>query len=410
MNGSLIAVFCLAIVALAAVAGVVVWMFRRASVAAEALRASLQESEKNLEVERELRQRGREDQERYMTATVNGAIEKFANMSHVQLAKNGDEFAAQNRKSMTDILNPLKEQLKAYDEALKAAQERGARSEAAMKEHVASLETAARKISSDAGSFIDNLTCSNKFQGDFGEDRLEYVLQCVGLAAGQDFVLQKGEGELIPDCQVFDHIGKKICVVDSKMSWKDYAAGFKSQDPAIRAEALAQHVKSIRKQIDNLSGKRYHARLTPPREGYAYLPFSIMFVPSDGALMTALEADPALPAYAVSKSVYLTSPLNLYNFLKLIEEGRPNFEISRNAERLAAEARHVVERIDKMFACIEDVGKFLDKAKECQQDALKLAATDEKGQCIKGPASKMIAMGVRIEKLKSKSMGEDQGE
>lgn len=345
-----------------------------------------------------------------MTATVNGAMERFTTASNAQLKENGAEFAAFNRKAMAEILEPLKGQLKEYDEQLKAAQEKNARQEASMKLHVESMQQAAARIGADAGKFIANLKCNNKFQGDFGENRLAAVLEAVGMVRGADFELQSGENKKIPDCLVYDHVGRKICIIDAKMSWKDYDSAFATEDGEARKKALQEHVSSVRKQIKNLADKKYQEQLSPMREGYTYHPFSIMFVPSDGALMVALEQDPTIPIYAAEMNVYLASPLVLFGFLKMIEKGRPNYDVAKNVEKIVAEAKLVVERVDDVFDNLEDVEKHLKAAQKSLDTALDRATKDEAGRSIKGPANRLIKLGIKYEKAKSKAMAAESDE
>lgn len=375
------------------------------------LREQDQQNAEQAAVARAEAERRNEDRmKELMSVTVNGALERFATTSHEQLKANGAEFAAFNKKTLAEILEPLKGQLKEYDETLKQVQEKNAQQEASMKVHIESMQAAANKIGADAGKFVANLKCSNKFQGDFGENRLAAVLESVGMCQGADFELQSGENKKIPDCLVYDHIGKKICVIDSKMSWKDYDDAFATSDGEVRKESLKNHVASVRKQIKNLSEKKYHEVLSPMRKDYTYLPFSVMFVPSDGALMVALEQDPSIPVYAAQLDVLLASPLSLFGFLKLIEKGRPSYDVAKNIEKIVAEAKLVVDRIDNIFECLEGIEKNLKAAQKCLETAKDRASKEEEGYCIKGPANRLIKLGIKHEKAKSKAMATNDEE
>lgn len=408
------------IVVLGAVAlgviGLVIFVWRKMAGDADSLRTNLMEAQKQLEIERALRQKERADGEErarereaslkeLMASTVAGAIEKFKTVSGEQLKSNGAEFAEFSKKSIADILDPLKQRIKEYDERADKVHQGNATLGVELKGYVQTIMDSATKIQSETTGFRNDLKFNNKFQGDFGEDRLELVLDRCGFVKGEDYVLQSGSDDKIPDCQMFDHLTKKVIVIDSKMSWKNYVDGFASGDPEVRAKALDEHVRSVRKQIDNLAGKKYYEK-KPERESYSYAPFAIMFVPSDGALVSALEKDGSLLQYASERNVYITSPLNLFNLLKLLKTCLGNFDFAANLKDIAGEARNVIDRIDSMFAEFEALGVDLKKAGEAYDKVLKRlteGSSDNKSSVLKS-ANKMIALGVKHDKLKSKTM------
>lgn len=399
------------------VIAIAIWIWRRLSARLELVQASLGETEKRLAIEQELRQRERIDSEmrtkageahlREITAaTVEGAIERFKTVSNEQLKANGLEFAEVSRRHLSEIIEALQKRIKEYDERVDKVHQGNTALGTELKGYVQTIRDSAAKIHVETRGFREELKFNNKFQGDFGEDRLRLVLEHCGFVQGEDFVLQSGEDRKIPDCRVYDHLAKKILVIDSKMSWKNYSEGFSSSEPAVREAALQEHVKSVRKQIDNLACKRYHETLKPDREGYAYAPFTIMFVPSDGAMITAVEKDASLIQYAAEKNVYLTSPLNLFNLLKLLRTCLGNFDFAENLREIAKEAKNVVERIDAMFFDFEELGNELRKALQFHERVMK-RLTDgsaENKSSIKESANKMIALSVKHDKLKSKSM------
>ena len=373
MNNQILMLIVVAVVALAAIAAVIAVMFRM-----------LKE---------------------IMAATVEAAIEKFKTASGEQLKANGAEFAEASKKNLAEIIDPLRQRIKEYDEHADKVQQGNTTLGVELKNYVRTIMESAAKIHGETRSLRDDLTFNNKFQGDFGEDRLELVLERCGFIKGEDYVLQSGEEQKIPDCRVYDHLAKKIIVIDSKMSWKDYSEGFKSEDPKVRAAALDEHMKSVKKQIDNLAKKNYFT-LVPDREGYAYAPFSVMFVPSDGAMVTAIETDPSLLQYAAERNVYITSPLNLYTLLKLLRTCLGNFDFAENLHKIANEAKNVVDRIDAMFEEFETLGKNL-KAASAQHEKVMKRLTDgsaENKSSIRESANKMIDLSVKHDKLKSKAM------
>ena len=115
-------VYVLGAVALGVI-GLFVFVWRKMAGDMESLRTDLMEAQKQLEIERALRQqefvegeeRAREREaslKELMSATVSGAIEKFKTASGEQLRSNGAEFAEFSKKSLADILDPLKQRIR----------------------------------------------------------------------------------------------------------------------------------------------------------------------------------------------------------------------------------------------------------------------------------------------------------
>jgi len=387
----LVGVVCLA------VAGLVVWAVMSAKLRLE---RQLRDQERaNAETVREA-------DEKRVQALIDGALEKFKNVSHAALKQNGDEFRALNAGELEHILKPLKESVAHYQEEARKSQEKADRLEIKMNEHMSVLGNAAEKFKTSSTSFVDAITGGNKVAGNWGEAVLDQVLTDCGLQKDVHYIAQGGGTGNIPDYQVFDAASQKILVIDSKVSWKKYKEMSESEDPAVRAAALEEHVESIRRQIDNLGSKKYHENPNPPKPGFQYLPFSAMFVPSDAALWEAVKKDPTIPEYAYKKDVVLVTPTSLFGFMRLVHEGWSLYNTQKNQEQIAQEANRVVERIDKLFKALEDADRSYEKAHEQLIQAMKLASNE--GQCIKGPALKIIKLREKAEKpLKSKTLGEE---
>ena len=333
----------------------------------------------------------------WLFMSARAALDRFGRESAESLRRSGGELAELGAGRLKQMLEPLERQIEACRESVRAAERRNAEIETAMKTHMEGLASAARK-------FVAAVDGGSKVQGNWGERILWSVLGACGLVDGVHYLAQSGSDGKIPDCQILDVATRKVLVVDAKSSWKSYREMCGAVDAKARDAALAEHVKSVRAQIDALSHKAYH-KSTPPKEGYEYIPLSAMFVPSDAALWTAVSHDPDIPNYAFSKDVALVTPTSLFGFLKLVMTGWAKYDVNRNADKIMDEAKKLVQRIDALRASIEDVGRNLDKARESQQTALRLANSEGSGQCVLGPARKIIECGVKLDKaLKSASM------
>jgi len=333
------------------------------------------------------------EKERTLNEAMRGMLAQMTNVTRDELSVRGRELSASNEREVKAALEPMRQQLEAFRKAAEDSKKSSGELGVAMKACFERLQQTADGFGIQAKSFTDALTGANKKQGNWGENILGRVLEDCGLREGEHYLAQAGGGNGIPDCQVFDPGGKKILVIDSKMSWTKYEEAYAMPEGAERTAALKEHVASVKRHVDELAVADYPHRQVAPKPGYGYVPLTAMFVPCDAALAAALHEDPAIVDYAFKKNVALVSPLTLFGFLLLVSRAWSRYNAEKNSEEIFKQAKLLVERVDKLFRNFEDVGALLDKAREKHEAVMKLAATEAEGQCIKGPAQKILKLG-----------------
>jgi DNA recombination protein RmuC len=140
-------------------------------------------------------------------------------------------------------------------------------------------------------------------RGELGEQVLVETARALGLREGIHFSLQvdvAGGGAVRPDMVLTVGGGRQV-PVDAKMSMVCWAEAVETDDLAERADALRVHVRNIRSRAAELAGKGYQ-RWADAIYG------TIMFVPSDGAVVAALDTDPELLRWLLDRRVFLCGP------------------------------------------------------------------------------------------------------
>ncbi len=152
--------------------------------------------------------------------------------------------------------------------------------------------------------------------GRWGELQLRRVAELAGMSARCDFdeevAVSSADGTQRPDMVVRLAGGKNI-VVDSKVPLAAYLEAAESGDDAVRADRLVAHARHLREHVDRLTGKAYWAALSPSPE------FVILFIPDEAFLAPALERDPGLLEYALSRKVHIATPTTLLTMLRTAE-------------------------------------------------------------------------------------------
>lgn len=140
-------------------------------------------------------------------------------------------------------------------------------------------------------------------RGELGEQVLLETARSLGLRQGVHFVLQAdvaGGGAARPDMLLTVGGGRQV-PVDAKMSITCWAEAVETEDAEERHEALRVHARNIRSRAAELAGKQYQ-RWADGIYG------TIMFVPSDAAVVAALDTDTELLRWLIDRRVFLCGP------------------------------------------------------------------------------------------------------
>ena len=140
-------------------------------------------------------------------------------------------------------------------------------------------------------------------RGELGERVLVETARALGLREGLHFTVQTdvaGGGAAKPDMVLMVGGGRTV-PVDAKASLACWAEAVETDDPEERLDALRVHVRNLRSRAAELSGKNYQ-RWADAIYG------TVMFVPSDAAVVAALDTDPELLRWLLDRRVFLCGP------------------------------------------------------------------------------------------------------
>ncbi|MEC3981350.1 DNA recombination protein RmuC [Amycolatopsis sp. H20-H5] len=140
-------------------------------------------------------------------------------------------------------------------------------------------------------------------RGELGEQVLVETARALGLREELHFTLQTdlaGGGAAKPD-MVLRVGGGRTVPVDAKASMACWAEAVETNNPDERLDALRVHVRHLRSRAAELAGKGYQ-RWADAIYG------TIMFVPSDAAVVAALDTDPELLRWLIDRRVFICGP------------------------------------------------------------------------------------------------------
>ena len=275
-----------------------------------------------------------------------------------QLAAKQDSLQEANKVQLDQLLKPIKEQFEAFKRSVEESKTRNEVNkkeiqdtfEATMKlfqQHqestIRTLKEQTERIGSDAANLTRALKSETKTQGNWGEMVLETILENSGLHKNEEYFVQENvkdeEGNnLRPDVVVRFPEGRSV-VIDSKVSLTAYADAVSAEDDDSRERALKEHVRSLKKHVDELADKKYD-RLVNDAIG-----FVLMFVPNESSYIAAMKQQPDLSRYAYQKRVIIISPSNLLMSLQLAYNLWQYDRQGKNVEKIVKTAADLYDKL-----------------------------------------------------------------
>lgn len=299
----------------------------------------------------------------------------------------------QNKNAVELTLKPLKEQLESFRKKVDDTYN----AESAERKHlsiaVKELREQNQKLGAEALALTNALKSRSKTQGMWGEMVLESILNASGLRKDIEYTLQGGHtddegGRIIPDAIVNMPDNKKI-IIDSKVTLLSYMEYCEADTDEARNVAAKSLLSSIKKHIDGLSVKRY-------QDIDGAFEYVFMFVPLEGAYMTAIAEDKGLFEYALSKNVALVTASSLMTTLKTVYMIWRSERQNQNAALIAKEAGAVYDKLHGFLAEFEKINTNLKRASDSYENAYKLLRTGRGAALAR--LEKLKEMGAKTQK------------
>lgn len=329
---------------------------------------------------------------------------KFKDISAEIIKSQHETFTSEQKTTLSAVLNPFAEQLKAFKTEVTAAREESIKNKSGLDAQLASLVQLNQNLSKDAQNLTEALKGGKKTQGNWGECQLNRVLEISGLRKGIDYDTQEtyhDEDKNIYRPDVIIHLPEnRHIIVDSKVSLVDYLAAVNAEDETEEDKYLQKNLASLKAHIDELAAKEYQKLLKDSSLNYV-----VMFIPVESAYIAALDKDNTLYDYAYRRNVILATPLSLLPTLRTVENLWRIDSQNRNVQKIAELGGKIY---DKLAAFVDDM-KTLERGLNQANNAYAGAMTKLQGRGgALSQAEKMRQLGSKTNKNINLPLSDDE--
>jgi len=308
------------------------------------------------------------DQERSIIEIQQKFQLEFQNVANKLLDEKSKSFIEVNRTNLDILLNPLKENIKAFEEKVDKVYNMEAAERNTLKGVITQLMDLNKMISSEAQNLTKALKGDSKKQGNWGEVILERVLERSGLVKDREYRIQASlsdlDGNRLQPDAIIDLPDEKHLIVDSKVSLIAYERLVNCETEDERKLFSKAHVESIRNHVLNLSSKNYHDlyQVNSPD-------FVLLFVPIESSFSIAVQLDAELFSDAWDKRVVIVSPSTLLATLRTIASIWKQERQNRNVLEIARLSGVMYDKFVGFVGDMEGIGKNIKLSQNAYDNA-----------------------------------------
>ncbi|WP_291399691.1 DNA recombination protein RmuC [Daejeonella sp.] len=316
------------------------------------------------------------------------------------------KFTEENRQNLDIILNPFKENIKAFEEKVEKVYKAESDERNVLKGHINQLIEQSNLMNLETKNLTNALKGDNKKQGNWGEMILERVLERSGLVKDREYrtqaTHQSSEGQNFQPDVIIDLPDEKHLIIDAKVSLIAYERLVNCESEEEREIYTKQHIASIRGHIQGLSSKNYSElyKINSPD-------FVMLFIPIESSFGIAVQKDADLFNFAWDKRVVIVSPSTLLATLRTIASMWKQERQNRNVMEIARLSGEMYDKFIGFMTDMEGIGKNIRLSQDAYEKALNKLSSGRGNLSI--TAEKIKKLGAKTGKqLDQKFIGEDE--
>ncbi|MBL4715484.1 MAG: DNA recombination protein RmuC [Bacteroidia bacterium] len=294
---------------------------------------------------------------------------QFENLANKILEEKSQKFTTQNKENIKQILEPLGVKIKEFEKKVEDKYIKEAEGRSALAQQIRTFADLNKQMSEDANNLTKALKGDSKAQGNWGELRLELLLEKAGLIKNIHYKTQESFRDDDKNLKKPDFIIKlpdnHHIVVDSKVSLVAYESYFNVEDEAEKERSLKEHINSIKNHIRDLSSKNYQNLYEINTPDYV-----LMFIPIEPAFIIAVQADEQLYLEALDKNVVLVTTSTLLATMSTISSIWKQEDQKKHVLEIARQSGALYDKFVGFAEDLIDVGRRMNSAKTSYDAAM----------------------------------------
>lgn len=323
---------------------------------------------------------------------------EFENIANRLLEEKSQKFTHQNQQQLKNILSPLQEKIKAFEEGIEKRFWEEAKDRISFQKEIEHLRNLNLQLSEDANNLVNALKGESKTQGDWGEFRLEMLLEKAGLVKDIHFQAQSSFKDDHGRDQRPDFIinlpDQKHLIIDSKVSLVAYEKFFNADKTKKKEKYIKAHLDSIRAHIKDLSSKNYQHLYQINSPDYI-----LLFIPIEPAFSLAIQEEKQIFLDALDKNIVLVTGSTLLATMRTVSYIWKQDKQKRSVLEIARQSGLLYDKFCNFVNDLKVIGSKLDQARSVYDDAMnKLTEGKRYGDTLIGRAEKIKELGAKTSK------------
>lgn len=294
-----------------------------------------------------------QEQMAQLSDTKKSLTQEFENLANKIFEEKGKTFTHTSQTSIDGLLKPFREQIEGFQKRINDVHDASQQGNTSLNGEIKKVLEIGLQMSKEANNLTSALKGDSQQRGAWGEAQLRRTLEMSGLIEEAHFEVQSAFKDAEGKSKQTDYLVKipdgKHIIIDSKVSLNAYDRAVGAESPEAYQLAMADHIKAVRKHIDDLASKDYTNLV-----GMRSPSFVLMFMPIEPAYIEAMKHNKDLFEYGYKKGIVLVSHTTLIPILRTVS----NLWM---IERSNAEAREISEKAGEIYNQVCTVAERLGK-------------------------------------------------
>ena len=269
-------------------------------------------------------------------------------------------------KAVEALVKPISDALEASKKQINELEKSRSEAYGGIREQLDAMNISQKSLQQETQNLVNALR-RPEVRGRWGEITLRRLVELAGMVEHCDFQEQVhtvNEGQIFRPDMIVRMPDQRELVVDVKTPLDAYLEAAEAKNDSDRKIGLQRHAKNVRTHIRMLASKAYWEQFDRSPE------FVILFIPGDQFLSAALNEEPDLIEYALSKHIILATPTSFVALLKAVAYGWRQLALADNAQEIRVLAEDLYGRLATFVGHMNRMGRQLASSVETYNKAV----------------------------------------